>query len=65
VPTENSVRSWKGANVIMLDAGFVKLFAGYPITRATSMLLILWLLDGDNVFRRPGLDGNRKLKGMS
>jgi hypothetical protein len=24
VPTENSVRSWKGANVIMLDAGFVK-----------------------------------------
>jgi hypothetical protein len=29
------------------------------------MLLILWLLDGDDVFRRPGLDGNRKLKGMS
>jgi hypothetical protein len=41
----------------MLDAGFVKLFAGYPTTRATSMLLILWLLDGDDVFRRPGLDG--------
>jgi len=53
------------ALIIMLDAGFVKLFAGYPTTRATSMLLILWLLDGDDVFRRPGLHGNRKLKGMS
>lgn len=28
-------------------------------------MMILWLLDGDDVFRRPGLDGNRKLKGMS
>jgi hypothetical protein len=34
----------------MLDAGFVKRFVGYPTTRATSMLLILWLLDGDDVF---------------